>query len=464
MVGKILIVDDVATNRIVFKVKLGEACYQPLLAGDGATCLKMAREEAPDLILLDLMLPDMNGIDVLRRLRGDAVTRDIPVVVFSASPDPEAKMQALLAGADDFLCKPIDDQILLARLRNLLRAREAVADMGHRDATLAALGLAEGAVTFDGPGVVALVTARLETALHWRKGLSGVLHDRLLVMTREEALAEAFPGPGAAVPDVFVIEADLGGNGAGLRLMSDLRSRSATRHAAVCIVRAESATDNAAMAFDLGANDLVDAGFNPRELAIRLRSLLRRKRLNDRLRASVQDGLRLAVIDPLTGLYNRRYAIPHLAAIAEAGKTAGSDFAVMVIDLDRFKSVNDRFGHAAGDTVLVEVARRLSENLRAGDLLARIGGEEFLVALPRTGLADASTTAERLCRVVQERPIPLSGGRALSVTVSIGLAISNLGQSLHLEPVGAVVERADRALLVAKAEGRNQVTISRTAA
>ena len=137
MSGKILIVDDVATNRIVYKVKLGAACYAPILAADGQSCLALARSEKPDLILLDLVLPDMNGTEVLQHLRADPVTAEIPVVVFSAELNAEARLAALAAGADDFLTKSVDDQTLMARLRNLLRGREALAELAARAEALA---------------------------------------------------------------------------------------------------------------------------------------------------------------------------------------------------------------------------------------------------------------------------------------------------------------------------------------
>ena len=200
----------------------------------------------------------------------------------------------------------------------------------------------------------------------------------------------------------------------------------------------------------------------PREVGLRLRNMLQRKRTADRARASVHDGLRMAVIDPLTGLYNRRYAIPQLTHVAERAAEDGTVFAVMVVDLDRFKSVNDRYGHAGGDAVLVEISSRLSANLRATDMLARIGGEEFLIVLPNTTYAEAQTAAERLCRVVKDRPVTVTGGPPLHITVSIGVAFS--GECAPLETVAAIIDRADQALLTAKSEGRDQVTISRTAA
>jgi two-component system cell cycle response regulator len=213
------------------------------------------------------------------------------------------------------------------------------------------------------------------------------------------------------------------------------------------------------MAFDLGADHVVVPGVTAPELAYRLRSLVRRKRAADRQRTRMQDSLRLALVDPLTGLYNRRYAAPQLTAIAARAAASDSTFAVMVVDLDRFKRVNDQHGHAAGDLVLVEVARRLSANLRDKDLLARIGGEEFLIVLPDSSMTDARSVAERLCHAVEERPIRLPSGAGLTVTVSIGVAVS--GGAVSVE---AVVEQADLALLQSKESGRNQVTFRLSAA
>lgn len=459
MVGKILIVDDVAANRIVMKVKLNAAGYRPVMAANGAECLRAAMAELPDLILLDLALPDMSGVDVLAALRADPVTRAIPVVMFSASRDGAARAAAFRAGADEFLSKPMDDQTLLARIRSFMRARD---EMGPQDG-LALFGLAEPAAAFELPGLIAVITARPETGMMLRRDLAAHGRDRVVTMTAEDALTEGLKDSGG--PDIFVIEAELANAGSGLHLMSELRSRLNTRHAAFCLYVPQGSGVGAAMAYDLGAHDMVTPAIAPQEMALRISRLLVRKREGDRMRASVQDGLRLAMIDPLTGLHNRRYGIAQLSAIAERARKAAGAFAVMVVDLDRFKSVNDRWGHAAGDDVLVEVAQRLAQNLRGGDLLARIGGEEFLIALPETGLPEARAVAERLCHVVEATPVTLRDGGSLRVTVSIGLAISTEGEApLPVDAVSDIVNRADRALLVSKTGGRNQVTIAGRAA
>lgn len=463
MGGKVLIVDDVAANRIVMKVKLTAAGYLPLVAADGAGCLAVARAERPDLILLDLVLPDMAGIAVLAQLRADPALRTIPVVMFSASQAEDPRLRAFRAGVDDFLIRPLDDQTLLARIRSLLRAREAVMGLAPEAGHLPVLGLAEAPEEFKAPGLVALVVSRPEMALRIRREIAGKSGDQVVVMSVDEALAEGLK-PGGA-PDVFVIEADLAGPSGGLRLMSELRSRANTCHAAFALVIAPDSAVSAAMAFDLGAHDLITAQTAPQEVLLRLDRLLQRKREADRMRASVQDGLRLAVIDPLTGLHNRRYGLAQLQAIAERARETGAMFAVLVVDIDRFKTINDRLGHAAGDAVLVEVAARLRRSLRAGDLIARIGGEEFLIALPDIALPDARAIAERLCQVIEESPIRLLRGDEVGATVSIGLAICEKGEKpQHVDTVTEIVDRADRALMRSKSAGRNQVTVSRTAA
>lgn len=466
MSRQILIVDDVATNRIVMKVRLSEAHYNVLQAGDGRTALAVARAERPDLILLDMMLPDMDGIELCRRLRTDPDTAAIPLIVVTAERGIEAKRHALEAGADEFLSKPLDETILLARVRNLLRARETAEELALRTGTEHALGFSEAPVAFAPPGRVALIAADLRTAASWRRALAPLVTDALEIMTPAQALAPAGAAPAS---DLYVIDAALAPRGAGLRLLSELRANAGSRHAAILAVVPEAAHETAAMALDLGANDLITAPVDAQELALRLRTQLRRKHMADRLRSSLEDGLRLAVIDPLTGLFNRRYALPHLGRIAERAATEGRDYAVMILDIDRFKRVNDRYGHAAGDAVLVEVARRLRDNLRVVDLVARIGGEEFMVALPDTGIELARATAERLRAVVQGRPIALPDGGEITVTISAGVAIGRGGTVAAADKgveaeVKVLMTQADRALYGAKASGRNTVEISRAAA
>ncbi|MEQ8368487.1 MAG: diguanylate cyclase [Roseicyclus sp.] len=457
MTGRILVVDDVATNRIVMKVKLTSACYTVDQADCGAAALAAARDNQPDLILLDLVMPDMSGHEVLRRLKADPVTSHIPIILITALSDRTAKMEGLQAGADDFLTKPVDEVTLLARVRSLLRAQETAREL--RESGEPALGFAESARPFDGrekPDIIALVASGPKGAMMWKTALDDRMGGQVCILPRDAALS-GFAGADGESPDVFVIDADLAHRNDGLRLLSDLRSRPGTRHAAMVMILPQGESERAAIALDLGASDILYDPFDAEELAIRIRTQLGRKRQADLLRASARAGMEMAVTDSLTGLHNRRYAMFELDRILTR---PGRGVAVMMLDLDHFKQINDSHGHSVGDEVLRHVARRLQAQLRSGDLLARIGGEEFLVALPDTDRSSALDCAERLRAAVSGEPVKLSGDTPpLSVTLSVGLTLTRSGGQAA-DSAQSLIERADGALYGAKAEGRDQVTMA----
>jgi two-component system cell cycle response regulator len=465
MISTVLIVDGVATNRIVMKVKLGAAGYRTLTAADAQSCMDIARAERPDLILLDYTLAGQNGVDgmaLLRMLRADPATAQLQVLMLSACEDADARMAALRAGADEFLSKRIGEQTLFARMRSLARDLEDTGAEGGAD-RIGSLGFAEPRKGFHHPGLIAIVTARPETGLHWRHALAPFTHDRFVFLAPDQVFRP--PSASGPMPDVYLINSGLGEAGSGLKVMSALLSRPETRHSKVCILDTGTDPAMAAMAYDLGAGDLVSEAQNAEEIALRLTRLVRLKSEADLARAAVKDNLRLAMFDPLTGIANRRSGLSQLDLIAERSAATGQDFALLVLDLDRFKSVNDRFGHAAGDAVLVEVVQRLARCLRTSDLIARIGGEEFLICLPDTTLSDSYLVAERLCREIEATPVPLNKNEALQVTISIGLALSHCRPGNAPAPqISEIFDRADRALLTAKSAGRNRVTISRSAA
>lgn len=458
MAGRILIADDVATNRIVLKVKLATAFYDVIHADSGQQAITIAQSQAPDLIILDSELSKQDGLETCTALRAHPASQHIPILMIVGAADHAAKLAALHAGADDILQKPIDEVMLLARVRSLLRASGTENELRLRASTCRELGFAEPEAAFEHPGNIALVAARKETALLWRSQLEGKIPDHMQILSRSEALQSPVQ---MAAPDMFIVAGDLDKSDEGLHLLSELKSRIETRHAPVLMLLDQADTRQAVTALDMGASAVLQLGFDPEELALRVKSKINRKRQADRLRTTVQDGLRLAVIDPLTGLYNRRYALPHLGQIAERAHQTKRHFAVMILDLDRFKRINDTYGHAAGDQVLTDVAQRIRENLRAADLVARIGGEEFLIVMPDTDLEKAKTAAERLRWVVEQTPIAVSNGtQGVHATLSIGVAMGG-GENYAPE---ALMEQADRALYAAKTDGRNQVMIDLNAA
>ncbi|WP_425072242.1 diguanylate cyclase [Sagittula sp. S175] len=462
MTSRILVVDAVPTNRIILRVKLSAAYYEVVQATSGQAALAMLRKSAPDLVIAAADLPDMSGRALCAAIRHKAQAGGpnqssvpVPVVIMHTQDDPGERLASLAAGADDVLTRPIDDVVMLARLRSLLRARDAEAELQLRDDTRRALGLAEHSAEFAMPGRVRIVSTGVHPEVRAMVNrLQQRSDDHIEFVDADDALRDT-----GRAPDVVVVAEAPGGLGEGLALLPQLRANRATRQSALIYIAQPDQRREAASALDLGANDLMITGPDVDELTIRLKKQIARKRTNDRLRANMRDGLRAAVIDPLTGLYNRRYALPHMSRMAEQAQRMRRPYALLLADLDYFKQVNDDYGHTAGDAVLVTLAQRLKDNLRAADLIARWGGEEFLVAMPDTDRRSAQRTAERLCALMAKHPVTLPGDRRITVTLSIGVAIGL--PSTDDTPVD-LISRADQALYAAKNKGRNTVVMSDT--
>lgn len=462
MSGRVLVVDDVATNRLLLRAKLSSAYYDVVVAESGTSALDIARREQPDMIILDVMMPDMDGFAVCAALKEDEETAHIPVIMVTALDTPEERVRGLEAGADDFLSKPFDDLALFARVRNLMRMKMMFDELRLRDLTSRELGLTdfvtEHEMEVETGGAVLLAPPSDASGASWAEAL----RDRLglsPILTHSER--EALNLARLELPDLFVVHRSLIEGGDGLRLVSALRARPETRQAAILLVVEPGDVEAAATGLDLGASDYIEAPFDVNELVARVRSQLRRKRYSDRLRSNVRNGLMMAVIDPLTGIYNRRYAEQHMNRVMERARETGGAFAVLMIDLDKFKAINDRWGHDAGDAVLREFSRRLQENIRGVDLVARFGGEEFFVAMPDIDHEQAAAAAERIRGAVEGRPFEVTGTKeGLRVTVSIGVAI---GTAEDGDPE-TIIRRADLALFRSKNAGRNRVSFCAEAA
>ena len=470
MYGTILIVDGVATNRILLKAKLAPAFYDVVQADRAAGLEDQARVVQPEVIIMATHLPDTDAMVVCKRLKSQEDLKSIPIIVVTPQEDPVLRREALAAGADEVLSQPLNDVILQARIRSLIRCRNSADELRLRDGTSRALGFAEATAGFAVPASVAILNADKVTGARWQCQLKPLMHATLRYHTLDDALSRMNQ---TQVPDVMVLGLTRANADKGLRLLADLRARTTSRHAGIVAVLDRPDQALAADALDLGANDLMLGGFEPSEMALRVSGQIRRKQTHDRLRATVRDGLRAAVIDPMTGLYNRRYAMPHLARVAARSVETWRSFAVMLADLDHFKQINDRFGHAAGDAVLIEAAQRMKADLRAVDLVARVGGEEFLIVMPDTGLCAAQVAAERLCRAIDETAFALPGSNARAhVTVSIGLTVAadsrgpilDAGDEMGTFGANALLSLADKALYESKGAGRNQVTLINCAA
>jgi two-component system cell cycle response regulator len=240
----------------------------------------------------------------------------------------------------------------------------------------------------------------------------------------------------------------------GLRLCSHIRSLDRTRNLPLLAIA--EADDNARLmrGLEIGVNDYLIRPIDPNELLARVRTQVKKKRYAEKLRDNMQMSIEAAITDALTGLHNRRYMESHLATLAEQASSRGKPLALMMLDIDFFKSINDNYGHDAGDDVLREFAVRIRKSIRGIDLACRYGGEEFVIVMPETDMHVAGMVAERMRRSIAGDPFAVNKGtNSIDVTISVGLST----MEIKGEAVADVLKRADTALYRAKHDGRNRV-------
>ena len=449
MSARILVVDDIEANVRLLHAKLEAEYYDVLTASDGPTALALAAAEQPDIVLLDVMMPGMDGFAVCRRLKDDPETRHIPVVLLTALDGRADRVAGLEAGADDFLTKPIDDVMLFARVRSLTRLKSVIDELREREASGRRMGVIAGVASRLGGtgGRILVVDDNLRQAQRVCAELS-IEHRPVSETTPENALMAA-RGP----VDLIIVNT-AAKSFDGLRFAAQIRSDEATRSLPILAIVDFDERSRLVKALEIGVNDVLPRPIDPQELSARVKTQIRRKRYTDYLRENLDQSLELAVTDQLTGLHNRRYMVGQLSALVNRATRGGEPVGALLIDLDHFKQINDSFGHDVGDEVLREFAVRLASNVRAIDLPVRFGGEEFVVVMPETELEHAHRIAERIRLHVAGSPFRVMGGEELlTVTISIGVAAS-----LRADDTPAkLIRRADEAMYEAKARGRNRV-------
>jgi len=452
MAGRVLVVDDIPTNVKLLEAKLVAEYFDVIPAYNGAEALEAVETQNPDIVLLDVMMPGMNGYDVCKTLKSNKKTRHLPVVMVTALDQQSEKVRGLAAGADDFLTKPVDDLALIARVKSLVRLKTMNDELRMRNATGREIGLIGGedeAILDDTTGASILVIEdKTFYANKIQQTLDSDYHvciepdpDEAMIRTRSEDF------------DMVIVSLSLD-KFDGLRVCSQLRAFEETRQLPLLVLVDEDEKDRLARGLELGVNDYLLRPVDRNELVARVETQIKWKRYADQLRADFQASLELAVTDQLTGLHNRRYLATHLDKLVNKSVGRGQPVSLLIMDIDFFKAVNDTHGHDVGDEVLKEFARRLQSNVRGIDLACRYGGEEFVVVMPDTDQSFAYMVAERLRQEVAEQPFDVNTeeGR-LNVTISIGITTNDA------TAIGAqeMLKSADQALYRAKRDGRNRV-------
>src|SRR6201989_3583492 len=398
MSARILVVDDIPANVKLLEARLSAEYFDVLTASSGAEALQICQRAECDIILLDVMMPDMDGFEVCRCLKSNPATHFIPVVIITALDSPADRVRGLEAGADDFLTKPVSDVVLIARVRSLTRLKMMTDELRMRAITsleIAVQSPERNAVADAGKGGRILLVDDRPSSYERLAPVLSFEHTVDVETNPSEALVHSAEGN----YDLLIVSLGLE-NFDGLRLCSQARSLERTRHVPILAIADAENNPRLLRGLEIGGNDYLPRPVDKNELLARARTQIKKRRYADDLRDNVQNSIEMAITDALTGLHNRRYMESHLATLAEQASDRGKPLALMMLDIDFLQSINHKYGQDAGDAVRREFGGRIRKSIRGIDLACRYGGEEFVIVMPETDLHVAGMIAGR-----ERRPV-----------------------------------------------------------
>jgi two-component system cell cycle response regulator len=453
MTGRVLVVDDIPINQRLLAARLSAEYYEVQCAGSGAEALEMMAVEHPDVVLLDVMMPGMTGFECCEKIKENPEFGHVPVVMVTALDSLEDRIRGLEAGADEFLSKPVNDIALLTRVRALTRLKRILDELKLREATDDEFGIRDSIAEISGDGGVWIALDLPGGDFDALEEAATICGSQLRTERDPEALITALV---AGEAELAVIE--VSGLVDGLRLCSRLRARTETRSVPILLVGDSWETDSLYKGLELGASDYASRPIDHAELVARIRLQIKRYRFHEQLRDQHRVNRAMATRDPLTGAFNRRYFNDHFERLIKHAAENRQPIALILADIDHFKTVNDSYGHLAGDAVLQEFMRRIGVQTRATDMVARFGGEEFAIVTPDANLEVAGRVAERLRASIADAKFELDDGTSIAMSCSFGVAMVCDGDTL-----ADVLARSDAALYEAKSGGRNRVIAAATA-
>lgn len=453
MTANILVVDDIDQNIRLMEAKLVNEYYTVYTATNGIQALEILNHQKIDVVLLDCMMPVMDGFETCKLIKSNPDTTHIPVVLVTALSDMEDRVRGLEVGADEFLTKPVDDTSLFARIKSLVRIKYIVDELKLRNDTNIELGIrtVELYQDFSRSNII-LIDDDIVQARHITKVLNQLTNNIRVVSDGNmihTLLNDGFK------PDATIISCQLD-NQDPLRLLASLKAYKHVGYSSIMMLVEEDKMNMQIKALDMGASDYIMVPLDQSELIARMKTQLRKKHYQDALRSDLEQGMNLSIRDSLSGLYNRRYFDKHLPRIIAKSIKESRNLYLMMMDIDYFKEVNDKYGHIAGDQVIRSVSYIISRGLRAEDTLARYGGEEFIAIVYDISLESVTSLAERLKNSIAEYNFVMQDtDTILKRTISIGITNYSPG-----EDVSEFLDRADKALYEAKHCGRDKVVVT----
>jgi diguanylate cyclase (GGDEF)-like protein len=475
----VLVVDDEPDILTLNRMVLEQAGFQVVTAGNGVDAIQKAIDFTPDVIVLDVMMPRMNGYQVCRLLKNDRRTAAIPIIICTVKSLETEKLYAYTSGADEYLVKPFEREDLVALVRKSLKGREYRQGVSLQEGEVPRTRTSTDSILSDVNSlldrrlmeltILQALTKTLSSTLalndvlrEIQAGLLGLGYPnaRILLLKGKGMLEETLPSDSPIIVDsskypllskvvgrneVFILEAEQAARSIPVELQKVMHAQTllfVPIHAKGRPIGLLIVENTPGQAMNRNQEEFLLTLASQAGLAIENANLYERT-------------LQLSITDGLTEIYNYRFFRQRLEEEVARSKRYGCALGLLILDIDHFKGFNDRYGHLVGDEILKNVARILKANTRDVDVVARYGGEEFAILLNEIDLKEAVVYAERIREAVEDFMLALPDGARAGVTVSLGVAVCQSGNIEEKE----FIRRADQALYRAKEMGRNRVCV-----
>lgn len=452
---KVLIADDSPVSLASLEKVFSTEEFHTIRAANGKEAYDRAVCELPDLIMLDVMMPEMNGFEAARILKEDSRTRSIPIIMVTALGDPQHEMTGREAGAEEYLAKPVRPQELLARANSLISLKQYRDQLTIRNHSQWSF-LVDRSSDDAGPETqkrlpLILLVEDNESDAELVRHLLSDLPVRLERLSNGEEAVELCK---TGQVDLMLLDILLPGLN-GFEVCRRVKKSDKGKDLPIVVITCLEDMDSRLRCIELQADDFLVKPIAGRELQARVKILLEKKQRLDELRSHYEEALNSAVVDWLTGLYNHGYFKRFLDLEIKKSLRQRYPVTLIMIDIDNFKSVNDAHGHPVGDMILQELAQVVRRSVREVDLVARYGGDEFAVVLPYSDHPGALRVARRIDAAIRSHGFPAKTDRATRLTVSMGVA----GYPEDAVHVDGLIHSADQKLYTAKLKGKNQITV-----
>jgi two-component system cell cycle response regulator len=454
MSAKVLVIDDLEANLKMFEGKLAENYYDITIAKSGEEALKILETHEIDVILLDSVMPIMDGFETCKKIKSNDKYSIIPIIMLSTAWNEEERLKGLAAGADDFIPKNASKALLFAKINSLANIKKFTYDLIEKNSNSGEiLELDHSAFSQELSNSKIFI---IDDNLVQIENLKHII----CKITNNISIARKFPfDPTSEIRendvDIIIINSEIANNEA-LKICSKIINKAKFAKIPIVILIEENDENTIIKALEIMVADCIKTPFKEEEVKIRIINQLKRKKLQDKLESNFEKNISLASRDALTDIYNRHYFDSHAKILYNNAISEKSSLSFIIIDLDHFKLVNDTYGHQVGDEVLKQTSSAIKSTIRPGDLLARFGGEEFVILLPDTNLKNAEIVAERIRKKIEETDFTISHAeKIIHKTTSIGLTELQDNE----DSIEKMIARADKALYLAKDKGRNIVII-----